>query len=197
MRLVLATNNRGKVRELKELLGAMEILSLADFQELPEVEEDGTTFAENAIKKARTIAALTDCIALADDSGLEVDYLNGQPGIYSARFAGTDKDDQANNHKLLQLLAGVPHQLRTARFRCVIAIATPLGEVYTAEGTCAGIIGTEPAGDDGFGYDPLFYIPNEGKTFAQLDLATKNKLSHRGQALIKAKQILKEMMPIC
>lgn len=197
MRLVLATNNKGKVRELKELLNDIEVLSLADFPQIPEIIEDGTTFAENAVKKAREIARITESIALADDSGLEVDYLDGQPGIYSARFAGEEKDDSKNNAKLLELLKGVPESKRTARFRCVIAIATPLGETYTAEGTCEGSILSAPEGNDGFGYDPLFYVPEYDKTFAQLDMNIKNKISHRGIALNKAKDILMEILKVC
>ena len=196
MQLVLATNNEGKVRELKELLGDIEVLSLADFPELPEVVEDGSTFEENAAKKARLIAEQTNLVALADDSGLEVDYLGGQPGIYSARFAGEEKDDEKNNNKLLKLLLDVPESGRTARFRCVIAIATPGGKVYTTEGSCEGIIGFAPTGQDGFGYDPLFYVPEYNKTFAELDLDQKNIISHRGKALNKARDIMKEILTV-
>lgn len=197
MRLVLATNNKGKVKEFKELLGDVEILSLSDFPDIPDIVEDGNTFEENAIIKAKTVAQATGLMALADDSGLEVDILNGQPGIYSARFAGAGKDDQKNNEKLLALLKDVPTEKRTARFRCVIAIVTPLGETYTADGKCEGLIGKEPVGHKGFGYDPLFIVPSYNKTFAELDLAEKNKISHRGKALIKANSILEQLLKNC
>lgn len=194
---MLATKNKGKVKELKEFLGNLDVLSLEAFPEMSEVEEDGKTFEENAIKKAREVAQFTQCIALADDSGLEVDFIHGQPGIYSARFAGEEKDDDKNNRKLLEMLKGVPENQRSARFRCVIAIVTPLGETYTAEGVCEGRIGSDAVGDDGFGYDPLFYLPEYNKTFAQLSIEEKNKISHRGKALVKANMILKEIMKVC
>lgn len=192
MKLVLATGNQGKVRELKAVLNGfdVEVLSLKDFPQIGEIVEDGQTFAENALKKARTVTEATRLVAVADDSGLEVDCLGGAPGIYSARFAGEGKNDLDNNMKLLSLLEGVPDEKRTARFRCVIAIATPEGEVFTEEGTCEGVIGREMRGDQGFGYDPLFYLPEYGKTFAELDLSTKNRISHRGRALARAKNVL-------
>ncbi|MBO8129539.1 MAG: XTP/dITP diphosphatase [Peptococcaceae bacterium] len=187
MHLILATRNQNKVREIAAILEPyhIEVVSLDTYPDLPEVVEDGKTFEENAVKKARTIATLTGEMALADDSGLEVDYLNGAPGVYSARFAGEPKDDVANNRKLLQLLNGVPEEKRTARFRCVMALAEPSGRVQTTEGTCEGVISFEPRGDNGFGYDPLFFVPEFGRTMAQLDLETKNSISHRGRALEK------------
>ena len=196
MRLVLATRNKGKVRELRELLKdyQVEVLSLEDYPDFPEVEEDGATFEVNAIKKAKETAAYTKLVALADDSGLEVDYLNGQPGVHSARFAGEPKDDQANNGKLLKLLEGVPAEERSARFRCVAAVAVPDGSVYTAEGFCTGVIGTNLRGEKGFGYDPLFFLPEYDKTFAELDLSLKNKISHRGRALCEVKVILSKLV---
>lgn len=192
MKLVLATRNRGKVRELGELVSPFgyEVVSLDHYPGVPEIIEDGTTFKENAVKKATTVARLTGQLALADDSGLEVDYLGGAPGVYSARFAGEGHDDRANNEKLLRLLEGVPPEKRTARFRCVVAVATPQGQVFTAEGSCEGIIAGEPRGEGGFGYDPLFYLPGYGKTFAQLDPAEKNRISHRARALALAREIL-------
>lgn len=195
-KLVLATKNRGKVAEFAAFLAPLgiHVVALSDYQGAPDVCEDGATFEENAIKKARAAAAFTREIALADDSGLEVDFLGGQPGVLSARFAGCPGDDAANNAKLLKLLEGVPWEKRTARFRCVIAIATPAGEVYTAEGTCEGYIGFDPRGEGGFGYDPLFYVPAEGKTFAELDMATKNRISHRGHALVQARAILERLL---
>lgn len=192
MRLVLATRNQGKVRELQDMLKStnFEVVSLAEYPELPEVEEDGDTFLANAVKKAREIAAATGELTMADDSGLEVDYLGGAPGVHSARFAGEHGNNRANNEKLLKLLEGVPWEKRTARFRCVVAVATPDGEVETAEGTCEGIITPELRGEEGFGYDPLFYFPIYEKTFAELDPDLKNSVSHRGKALRKALKFL-------
>ncbi|MDD3653660.1 MAG: XTP/dITP diphosphatase, partial [Desulfotomaculaceae bacterium] len=177
MKLVLATNNQGKVREMSKILAAygIEVLSLRDFPLIGDIEEDGDTFKSNAIKKATVTAELSGLTALADDSGLEVDYLNGAPGVFSARFAGEEKSDQANNKKLLNLLAGVPPEKRTARFQCVIAIARPGGPVYTVQGTCEGMIAGEPRGEGGFGYDPLFYLPEYEKTFAEIDIELKNR----------------------
>ncbi|MGQ5711517.1 XTP/dITP diphosphatase [Desulforudis sp. DRI-14] len=195
-RLVLATRNAGKVRELAALLGPLgvEVVSLADYPEIGEIPEEGDTFQENAIFKAREVARLTGETALADDSGLEVDALNGAPGVYSARFAGEPKSDAANNAKLLRLLTGLPPEKRTARFRCVMALVVPDGRVYTAEETSEGIILDAPRGDNGFGYDPLFYVEEFGKTFAELDLTTKNRISHRGRALRKVKDLVLEVL---
>lgn len=195
MQLVLATRNEGKIRELTALIASLgfTIRSLADYPQFPEVVEDGATFQENAVKKARAVAGATGCLALADDSGLEVDYLGGAPGVFSARFAGQGHDDRANNEKLLQLLQGVPAEKRTARFRCVVAIATPGDRVYTTGGVCEGMIAEAPQGKGGFGYDPLFYVPEYGKTFAELDPYIKNQISHRGRALTGAWNILAEL----
>lgn len=192
MKLVLATRNQGKVRELAKLVAplGMEVVSMAEYPHVPEVVEDGETFEDNAVKKAKSVASATGLLTLADDSGLEVDYLGGAPGVHSARFSGEEKDDQANNQKLLRLLEGIPREKRSARFRCVVAIATPEGKVFTASGSCEGVIGTAPKGDGGFGYDPLFYVPDFGKTFSELDLETKNKISHRGRAFALASEIL-------
>jgi len=196
VKLVLATNNKGKVKELKEMLADLpvEVLSLEAYPELAEIEENGATFEENALIKARAVAGFTGLTAMADDSGLEVDYLSGAPGIYSARFAGEPKSDEANNAKLLKELIGVPAEQRTARFRCVIAVVCPDGREFTAHGTCEGTIGFQPSGQGGFGYDPLFYVPEFGKTFAELELVTKNRISHRGRALKEAIKILKDMI---
>jgi len=193
MKLVLATRNSGKVKELQELLAGagVEVVSLTDFPGVPEVVEDGDTFQANAIKKAREVAEAVGEVTLSDDSGLEVDYLNGAPGVISARFAGAQHDDAANNRKLLALLSGVPWEKRTGRFRCVVAIAVPGGKTETVEGSCEGVIGTEPRGDQGFGYDPLFFVPKYEKTFAELDATEKNLISHRGKALKKALGVLK------
>ncbi len=190
--IILATHNEGKVRELQQLLSGIgfQVVSMANFPDIPEVVEDGDTFEANAAKKAREVAVALGKTTLADDSGLLVDYLGGAPGVHSARFAGPDHDDAANNRKLLQLLSGVPLQQRTARFCCAVAIVTPDEQVATTQGTCEGIIIDEFRGENGFGYDPLFFVPQYGKTFAELDSATKNTISHRGRALQKAKAIL-------
>lgn len=192
MKLVLATRNRGKVRELSELLApvGVEVVSLDSYPDVPEVEEDGNTFKANAVKKALAVSGATGQVALADDSGLEVDYLGGAPGVRSARFAGEEKDDRANNEKLLRLMKNVPPEKRTARFKCVVALATPGGQVFTTEGACEGFIGTAPRGEKGFGYDPLFMVPEYGKTFAELELDIKNRISHRGRAFALAAEII-------
>jgi len=194
-KLVIATDNKGKLREFQRLLEPLkvEVLSLEDFPEIGQIEENGDTFALNALIKAKTVAKVTGLTSLADDSGLEVDYLGGLPGVHSARFAGEPKDDQKNNQKLLKLLEGVPLEQRTARFKCAIAIITSEGREYIAEGSCEGWILTEEKGGAGFGYDPLFYVPQYQKTFAELDMETKNKISHRGMATQKAIEILQQI----
>ncbi|MGI6649219.1 MAG: XTP/dITP diphosphatase [Bacillota bacterium] len=191
-KLVVATKNQGKLREVKALLAdyPLEVLSLKDFPDLPEIEETGSTFAENALIKATTVAKQTGLLTLGDDSGLEVDCLDGRPGVLSARFAGEPASDWRNNQKLLALMAGIAPEKRTARFRCVVAIVEPTGQSYLAEGTCEGQIGYAMVGDQGFGYDPLFIIPGSGLTLAQLNMASKNKISHRSQALKQAIPIL-------
>lgn len=195
MKLVLATNNKGKVKELAEMLNplGLQVVPIGEYPGFQEVEEDGETFADNAIKKAVAAAEFTGELSLADDSGLEADALNGAPGVHSARFAGEFKDDAANNRKLLKLLEDVPDEKRTGRFRCVIAIAEPHGRVHTAEGACEGIILRELKGEGGFGYDPLFYVPTYKQTFAEIDLEQKNSISHRGKALRKAVEILNRL----
>lgn len=183
--LVIATRNWGKVSEIQKILciPGLRLLSAADFPGLPEVEEDGTTYVENAIKKARTVADFSGCPSLADDSGLEVDCLDGRPGVMSARFAGEPCDDEANIEKLLELMKDVPSEERTARFRCVVAFVGPGGKVITGKGVCEGLITESPRGNHGFGYDPVFLVPELGKTFGELDEETKNKISHRARAL--------------
>jgi len=194
-KLVIASRNEKKKRELLQIIGDLdlEVATLNDFPEAPEVEEDGLTFHENAVKKAREIAQFTGCMSLADDSGLEVDALGGLPGVHSARFAGEPSDDERNNQKLLKMLEGVPAQERTARFRCVIAIAFPDGRVETTEGTCEGRVGFAPKGSAGFGYDPLFIPDGFDMTFAELSPEVKNSISHRGKALQKALEMLKSI----
>jgi XTP/dITP diphosphohydrolase len=182
--LVFATRNRGKLVELRELLPGIDVRSIDEVGDVPEVVEDAPTFAGNAAKKAREVSAVTGLPALADDSGLEVDALGGAPGVLSARYAGGG-GDAANNAKLLAALAGV--ERRTARFRACLALADvrgPLGDrVITAEGTCEGVILDAPRGTGGFGYDPLFYAPELGQTFAEAGVGSKSELSHRARAM--------------
>lgn len=192
MKIILATQNQGKVRELRELLvdGEIEVLSLLDIPDWEDVEENGVTFAENAALKAREAVRRTGLIALADDSGLEVDALDGAPGVYSARYAGEPKDDERNTDKLLHLLETIPKDKRTARFRCSLVMATPFGKEYLTEGAVEGRILTQRRGSDGFGYDPVFYLPEFARTMAELTLTEKNTLSHRAQAFRKVIPIL-------
>jgi len=194
-KLLIASTNKGKIKEVRAQLKNFdfEIIGLDDFPELMNIEEDGETFAENALKKARVSAQKTNLITLADDSGLEVDYLDGRPGIYSARFSGENATDEENNKKLLKELEGVEKEERTARFRCVMAIYDPRNDFYkTADGSCEGRILKSPRGENGFGYDPLFYVEKKGKTMAELSSEIKNKISHRANALEKMKKIIKE-----
>jgi XTP/dITP diphosphohydrolase len=183
--IVVASGNKGKVAEIAAALAALpvRVLSLAEVGALAEAEETGQTFEANAVLKATHYSLLTGKPCLADDSGLEVDALGGEPGVYSARYAGEDADDASNNRKLLAELAAVPLQRFSARFRCVLAYVAPEGVLLTAEGSCEGQILFEPRGEGGFGYDPLFYLPSLGKTMAELSVAEKNAVSHRGQAL--------------
>nr|MBN2277219.1 XTP/dITP diphosphatase [candidate division Zixibacteria bacterium] len=192
MQLVLATKNKDKIREIRELLKDLPItiLTCDDFLEFPEIEETGLTLEENAVLKARGIAEFTGFAALADDSGLEVEALNGAPGVYSSRYAGPECSYEDNNRKLLAELEGIPEGKRAARFRAVIALAFDNGRVETVEGTAEGIITGEKAGYDGFGYDPVFFYPPAGKTFAEMTLEEKNSVSHRGKALVKARELL-------
>lgn len=195
MKLVIASGNPGKLREMKEMLADLPInvLSLKDYPQIGEIPETGSSFRENAALKAETVAKITGEWVLADDSGLEVDALGGRPGIYSARFAGEGAGDAANNAKLLQELKAIGGHNRKARFRAVIAIAHPGHETLFAEGECEGYITDKPQGSGGFGYDPLFYYPPAGLTFAQMTAEEKNKVSHRAKALAKAYNILKEI----
>jgi len=196
MILILATGNQGKVREIVTglALPSLSYKSLNDFSGLPEIIEDGLSFLENALIKARTISRLLGLPVLADDSGLEVDCLKSQPGIYSARFAGPEATDRANNEKLLSLMREVPDDQRTARFVCVMVLTRPSGEWVQAEGVCRGLITRSPLGDQGFGYDPVFYLPDFQKTMAQLPLEIKNKISHRALALEKIRPHLAAMV---
>ena len=194
-RLVVATKNPGKLGEIREILGPeVRLLSLADFPGVGDIVEDGRTFEANAIKKAFAVASHTGCVSLADDSGLEVDALDGAPGVYSARFAGEKATDAQNNLKLLRLLENTPDEQRTARFRCVIAVVAPDGSVQTAEGAAEGRILRSPRGTGGFGYDPLFLVSGGLRTFAELPLQEKNRLSHRGKALQSAFPMLSRFL---
>jgi XTP/dITP diphosphohydrolase len=195
-KVLLATRNRGKVREIRKLLKGLgiRIQCLHDLPEAPEVEEDGRSFAENALKKARFYAALSGMLTISDDSGVEVEALKGQPGVYSARYAGEGASDQENNQKLLNQMEGIPASRRGAWFRCSMAIVSPEGKEAMAEGSCKGKIGFREAGKRGFGYDPLFIFPQYGKTMAQFTLGEKNKISHRGKALRKLRRIIRSFL---
>lgn len=184
-RLVIASGNRNKIEEIRDLTKGLglEVVGIHDLGDFPPVIEDGATFRDNARKKALETARLVQELVLADDSGLEVDALGGAPGVYSARYAGVDGDDEANNRLLLHKLEGIPLEQRGAQFRCVMALAAPTGEVEYSEGICRGIITFEPRGNSGFGYDPLFLVPECGKTFAELGPEIKNTISHRSMAM--------------
>lgn len=183
--LVVATQNTGKVAEIKAALSGLpyQVVSLGDIGSFPEAIEKGTTFAENACSKATFYARLTGKLCLADDSGLEVDYLKGEPGVYSARYAGDHAADEDNNQKLLDSLIGIAPEKRTARFRCVLAMSDAEKILLTTEGAVEGIILTNPRGLQGFGYDPLFLVPELGRTLAEMSHDEKNGISHRGQAI--------------
>ena len=193
--IVAASRNRHKIEEIEAITKkfGMRIISRDEAGVPPvEIEEDGQTFEENSFKKAGEIMKLCGRITLADDSGLMVDYLNGAPGVYSARFAGEDGNDTKNNEKLLKLMEGVPADERTAKFVSVITMVYPDGTVLTARGECPGTILTAPAGDGGFGYDPLFVPDGYEKTFAQLTADEKNAISHRAVALVELERLLSE-----
>lgn len=196
--IVLATRNENKVRELAAMLAGLPIRleSIGSYPDAPDVEETGATFAENAVLKAKAAVQHTGLWAMADDSGLEVDALDGQPGVYSARFAGPGATDADNNEKLLKLMADVPDDRRTARFRCAIALAAPDGRIFVDEGTCEGRIARAPRGEGGFGYDPLFVVPELGRTFAELPAAEKDRISHRGRALTAVRRRLEDLATV-
>ena len=196
MALLLASNNAGKLCEVRALLADLRVVSPADLGIELDVEETGQTFAANAELKARAYAAASGYIALADDSGLEVDALGGTPGVRSARYGAPDLDDEGRYLHLLSELQSYPEpSQRIARFRCAISAISPDGRQCRAEGTCEGLIAQSPTGSNGFGYDPVFFMPNHNATMAQLDAATKNSLSHRGQALAAVIPLLKSTFP--
>lgn len=194
--IVVATRNKDKAGEIRRILKDLHVnvLTLDRFKDVPEVVEDGKTFEENASKKARIISRYTHRLTIADDSGLEVDALDGLPGVKSARFAGREQNYSKNNAKLLKLLEGVPSRERKARFVCVISIAKGGRVLDVVRGTCSGRIGFEPKGRTGFGYDPVFISPKYGRTFAQLGPKIKNRISHRYRALEKAKGAIKRAL---
>jgi XTP/dITP diphosphohydrolase len=192
--IVLATRNRGKTAEIRDFLKGfpVDIQDLNDFGPIPEVVEDGATFDDNAYKKASFISKVIGFPALADDSGLEVSALGGAPGVHSARYAGENASDEANNAKLLEALSGIED--RSARFQCVLSLAVPTGAALTYEASCEGLILDQPRGNNGFGYDPLFYYPEMGKTFGEMTLEEKSRVSHRGKALMEFKQELDKVL---
>ena len=196
--LVVATRNRHKVKEIKDILKGLKVrvLSLEGFGEAPGVVEDKKTFEENASKKSRIISRFTHRLTIADDSGLEVDALDGRPGVRSARFAGKEQDYLKNNLKLLKLLEKVPYDKRKARFVCVISIAIDGRILDVVRGTCSGRISREMKGKTGFGYDPVFISPYHGKTFAELGPGIKNRISHRYKALKKARKAISRLLDI-
>jgi len=195
--VVIATRNPGKFREIKAILSSLPLkfLSLEDFPDIPEVVEDGATFAENAGKKARMIADFTGRLAIADDSGLAVDALQGRPGVFSSRYAGEKATDRERCQKLLDEMASIPKGKRQARFVCAMAVALPRGRMEVVEGECRGRVTSAPRGKRGFGYDPIFFVPQFGKTMGELEPEEKNRISHRGRALEKLKALLPEFLP--
>ena len=197
IQLLVATHNQGKLVEFAEMFDDLDIewLSLDDLAVTTDVEETGTTFRENAILKAASYAKETGLLTLADDSGLQVDALNGAPGVYTARYGGKGLSHEERYHYLLQTIKDVPWEKRTARFRAVIVISTPDGEILAEEdGVCEGMIALEPAGNGGFGYDPVFYLPGREQTMAQVGTAVKHQISHRGQAVKKIAPRLRKIL---
>lgn len=192
-KIVVATKNKGKISEIKEILSDLPVKIVSIEEEGIEIDivEDGKTFKENALKKAHAVKNFTASIVIADDSGLEVDYLNGAPGIYSSRFAGEIATDEQNNKKLISMMKGVEESKRSARFVCVIAVVTQDNSYFTVTGECRGAIALKPSGQNGFGYDPLFFIPEYNATMANLDADIKNSISHRAHALKNMKEKLK------
>lgn len=194
--IIFATGNEGKMREIRQILSGMdvEILSMKQAGITADIIEDGTTFMENAVIKAKAVAAKTDHIVLADDSGLEIDYLNKEPGIYSARYLGENTPYDIKNTQLLKRMEGVEEEKRTARFVCAIAAVFPNGEVLTTQGIIEGRIAYQIEGENGFGYDPIFYLPEYGCTSAQITEEEKNAISHRGRALQKMREELEKRL---
>lgn len=191
--IIFATKNMGKMKEIKAKLPEYDVKSMEEAGIDIDVEENGETFEENAIIKAEEIMKICNEIVVADDSGLEIDYLNKAPGVFSARYLGHDTPYEYKNAKILELLEGVPEEKRTARFVCAMAVACPDKKTEVVRGTIEGIIGYESRGENGFGYDPIFFVPELNKSTAELSMDEKNKISHRGKALDKVKDILEKM----
>lgn len=191
-KIVFATANEGKVKEIKEILKdfPIEVVSMKEMGITADIEENGATFEENSLIKARALVKLTGLPALADDSGLEVDYLNGEPGIYSARYLGRDTDYEYKNNYIIDKLSEAKGEERSARFVCVISLVLPDGREFVERGVVEGLIGYEQKGENGFGYDPIFYLPEYGKTSAELPPEEKNRISHRGKALTAMKKLI-------
>ena len=194
-RIVFATGNAGKIKEIRMIMEdtGLEVVSMKDAGIKADIEENGKTYEENALIKARAVAAFTKDIVMADDSGLEIDYLNKEPGIYSARYMGHDTPYAIKNQKILDKLRDVPEEKRTARFVCAMALVLPDGTTRTTQATMEGRIGYEIKGENGFGYDPIFYLPELGKSSAEISPEQKNRISHRGKALRMMKDKIKEM----
>lgn len=195
-KIIFATGNQGKLKEIRMILKDLpvEIVSMKEAGIDINIDENGSTFEENAVIKAKAIMEKTGCLVLADDSGLEVDYMDKAPGIYSARFLGEDTSYDVKNNYILDRLKGVPDELRTARFVCAVAAVFPDGKTVTRRGTIEGIIGHQTAGSNGFGYDPIFYVPEFNCTTAQLDPEQKNAVSHRGKALRAIGEVIREYL---
>ena len=193
-KIIFATGNKGKIKEIQMILAdlGVEVITMKDAGIVIDIEENGRTYEENALIKARAVAEHSDAIVMADDSGLEIDYLNNEPGIYSARYMGEDTSYTIKNANLIERLNGVPDEERTARFVCAIAAVLPNGKEITTRGIIEGRIGYEEKGSNGFGYDPIFYVPRFGKTTAELSEEEKNQVSHRGNALMLMKEELKK-----
>jgi len=195
LEILIATNNLGKVKEIKDILDGcqIKILTMKGFPHLPKIEEDGKNYQENAFKKARKISEYTGKICLADDSGLEIEYLKEKPGIYSSRWGNSDEE---RINKVLKLLKNVPINKRNAKFVCAAVLVFPDGKTYMVKEECKGIIGFQPKGEHGFGYDPIFLVPEYNKTFAELGDKIKNQISHRGKAMKKMIDIINELVVI-
>jgi XTP/dITP diphosphohydrolase len=195
MRLVLATRNENKIREIRRILADVpaELISLADLPDVPLIDEDGATFEENAIRKALHVWKHTGLASISDDSGLEVEALHGEPGVRSARFAGEPVSYEANNEKLLKMLEGLPEEDREAKFVCVAVLVSPKGKIVLQRGELKGVIAHKPRGGYGFGYDPVFYLPGQKRTVAELDPETKNEISHRANALLALKPFIRKL----
>jgi XTP/dITP diphosphohydrolase len=194
VKILIATKNKGKVNEFIDMFKefGIEVISLLDIENCPDVEETGTTFEENAVLKAETICSMMDIPVISDDSGLVIDALDGRPGVYSARYAGSQKDDDDNMQKVLDEMRGVPEGNRTARFVCALAFAKPDKETIVVEGSCEGVILHKKKGTEGFGYDPIFFLPKLNRTMAEITKNEKNQISHRAQALSKLKEYISQ-----